>query len=31
MDRREGCAAEADKKGLGIIERVPFIQECLNR
>jgi hypothetical protein len=31
MDRRQTCAAEADKKGLGIIERVPFIQDCLNR
>jgi hypothetical protein len=31
MDRRQACVAEADQKGLGIIERVPFIQECLNR
>jgi hypothetical protein len=31
VDRRQVCAAEADKKGLGIIERVPFMQECINR
>lgn len=31
VDRRQVCAAEANKKGLGILERVPFMQECINR
>jgi hypothetical protein len=31
VDRRQVCAAEADKKDLGILDRVSFMQECINR
>jgi hypothetical protein len=30
-EKRRACAGEADKKGLGILERISFMNECLNR
>jgi hypothetical protein len=31
MDRRQLCEMEADTKGLGVLEHLSFMQECITR
>ncbi len=31
IDKREGCRKQAEAKGLGMIDRIKFVQQCVQQ